>query len=268
MQKGLLVWLLVLGLVMTVGAQDDGFPPVEELTVEVLAEYPHDTAAFTQGLLVGDEGLLYESTGRYGQSSVRAVDLETGDVLRKYDLPEEIFAEGLALFNERLYQLTWRAQVAVVYDLETGLADATFEPLGVLQYQGEGWGLCNDDEYLYMSNGSNAITVRDPETFSVVAQYRVSLHGAFVDQLNELECVGDDIYANIWQSDTIIRFDKTDGIVNAVIDASSLLTDEERAPLESGAVLNGIAYDAENDLFYVTGKLWPKLFAVQFVNAE
>lgn len=248
-------------------AAQDGFTPVAQFRVEVLSEYPHDTNAFTQGLLY-HEGVFYESTGRYQQSTLRMVEPETGEVQRRYDLPDEVFAEGLALVDDRLYQITWREQVAVVYDLEIGLEDDTFEPEGVFQYNGEGWGLCYDGELLYMSDGSSRITVRDPDTFQPVGVITVTLYGVFVDELNELECVGDDIYANVWNSNTILRLDKSTGEVNGVIDAAGLLTEEELSEMESGAVLNGIAYNAEEDVFYITGKLWSKLFEVQFVPVE
>ena len=267
-RQGLARWMLVTGLWMVGavggGLAQDGYPPVEQLTVNVINVYPHDTTAFTQGLLVGDDGLLYESTGRYGASSLRSVEVETGAVLRRYDLPETFFAEGLALVEDRLYQITWREQTAIVYELATGAEANTFEPLGTYQYGGEGWGLCYDGDSLYMSDGSNTISRRDPETFQVMATYRVTLHGAFIDQINELACVGDDIYANLWQSDTIIRFDKSDGTVNAVIDARGLISPDERAAFGSGAVLNGIAYNPESETFYITGKLWDRLFEVTF----
>ncbi|MEL6149784.1 MAG: glutaminyl-peptide cyclotransferase [Chloroflexota bacterium] len=264
--RRIMILVLLLALAATVAAQDN-FEPVEVLTVEVLAEYPHDTTSFTQGLLLHTDGLLYESGGQYGQSTLRAVERETGEVLRRFDLPEQFFAEGLALVDNRLIQLTWRENTAIVYEVEAGAEDDTFEPLGTFQYNGQGWGLCYDGDVLYHSNGSNAITVRDPETFEQVGSYRVTLYGAFVDQLNELECVDDDIYANVWNSDTILRFDSTTGVVNAVIDGAGLLTPEERAVAGSGGVLNGIAYDPENDVFLITGKYWPTMFEVNFIPA-
>jgi glutamine cyclotransferase len=260
--------LLLLVLVLPVSAQDTlppDFPPVEQLAIEVLNVYPHDTTAFTQGLLLHDDGLLYESTGRYEQSTLRAVEPTTGEVVRRYALPDEVFAEGLTLMDGRLIQLTWRAQAAFVYDLAAGAESDTFEPLGVFRYSGEGWGLCNDDELLYRSDGSNLITTHDPESFQPLGSYRVTLYGVFIQQMNELECVGDDIYANIWQSDTIVRFDKETGVVNALIDGSGLLDEAQRAELEGGAVLNGIAYNPDADTFYLTGKLWPSLFEVRLV---
>ncbi|MEO0564370.1 MAG: glutaminyl-peptide cyclotransferase, partial [Chloroflexota bacterium] len=223
------VLLITLLIPWTTTAQDEaegGFPPVEQLRAVAVAEFPHDTDAFTQGLLIED-GVMYESTGRFGQSSVREVDLETGEVLRKTDLPDEFFGEGLAYVNDRLYQITWQAGIAIVYDVAPPEEDpAMFTTLGAFRYNGEGWGLCYDGERLFMSDGTTGITIRDPETFQTLGTYRVTLYGAFVDEINELECVGDEIYANIWQSDTIIRFDKTTGVVDAVIDGSGLLVPE------------------------------------------
>jgi len=259
---------LLLTIVAT--AQDapgDGFAPVEQLRIEVLNEYPHDPEAFTQGLLFSDDGVMYESTGRYGESTLRSVDETTGEVIRRYALPENVFAEGLALYDNNLFQITWRAQTAIVYDVATGEADDTFEPLGVFNYNGEGWGLCAADDQLYMSNGSYNITVRNPVNFQPSQQYPVTLYGTFVDEINELECVGDHIYANIWQSDTIIRFDRETGVVDAVIDARDLLPPEVRAGYESAAVLNGIAYNPQTETFFITGKLWETMFEVEFVPA-
>lgn len=258
--------LLFAGLV---AAQEvDTLPTVELLAVEVISERPHDTAAFTQGLLY-HEGLLYESTGRRGQSTVREVDPHSGEVLRRFDVPDEIFAEGLALFDDRLYQLSWQAQVALVYEFAPAdAAPDSFQPLGLFQYVGEGWGLCSDEDSLYMSDGSSTITIRSPESFQPISMYRVTLYGVFVDEINELECVGEHIYANIWQSDSIIRFDKTTGVVDAVIDGAGLLSAAEREAIGRDGVLNGIAYDDDNEVFYITGKLWPKLFEVRFVADE
>ena len=160
--------------------------------------------------------------------------------------------------DDRLIQLTWEAGEAFVYDLD-------FEQTGTFNYAGEGWGLCYDGESLYMSDGSATIDRRDPETFEVLEEVKVRLRGAPVVLLNELECVGDSLYANVWQTDDIVRIDKASGQVTARIDASGLLSAEERASLEAGGVLNGIAYDTEEETFFVTGKLWPRVFEVRFV---
>lgn len=232
-------------------------PGVEALVPQIITEYPHDPTAFTQGLLL-HEGVFYESTGRLGQSTVREVAIETGEVLRSRPLADTYFAEGLALVDDRLIQLTWQDGLALVYDRET------FAYVGAHFYRGEGWGLCYDGAFLYHSDGSQFITRRDPVTFEPLDRLTVTFGGRPVNMLNELECVGADIYANVWQTDFIVRFDKTTGEINGLIDASLLLTPEQR-PQDTQAVLNGIAYDPEEDVFYITGKLWSSLFKVRFV---
>ena len=237
----------------------DATNPVEELIPEVISTRTHDTSAYTQGLLLHN-GLFYESTGQVGQSSLREVDPETGEVLRGLEIPEPYFAEGLALVDDTLIQLTWKNGAVFFFDLDT------FEFQGGYNYLGEGWGLCYDGELLYMSDGSSTLFQRDPITFEVVGEIPVAIRGEPVVRLNELECVDDDIYANVWQTDYIMRIDKETGEVTARIDASNLLTAEERQELAtSSAVLNGIAYDPDQDVFYLTGKYWPKLFEVRFV---
>ena len=250
-------------------------PAFAELVPEVLNSYPHDDEAFTQGLIYF-EGDLYESTGLRGRSSLRQVDIETGEPLRLLPVARteealaadpsltQYFAEGLERVGDRLYQLTWQEGEALVYDL------ATFEQVDTFEYEGEGWGLCYDDRYFIMSAGSQYLHLPDVETFELVVSYMVTVGGSPIapNLLNELECVGDYVYANLWQTDFIVQIDKFDGSVVAAIDASSLLTEEERAGLVAGSdVLNGIAYNPDNDSFYITGKNWPKLFEVRFVPA-
>ncbi len=228
--------------------------PAERLAVKVLSVRPHDAAAYTQGLLL-QGGALYESTGLYGSSSLREVNPETGEVKRKVSVPASYFAEGLALVDERLMQLTWREQKAFLYKR------ADFQPAGELRYDGEGWGLCWDGHRLVMSDGSDRLTFRDPQTFAVLGEVHVVLDGRPVDQLNELECVEGTVYANVWQTDDIVRIDPASGRVTALIDASGLLAPAERQRAE---VLNGIAWDPAKKTFLITGKLWPKMFEVTF----
>ncbi len=259
-----LIMLLILIASSLASAQDDPTTePVLELVVEVISERPHDTGSYLQGLLLY-EGLLYESAGQHGESNLREVDPETGEVLRSVNVPEEYFAEGLARVGDRLIQLTYHAGEAFVYDLET------FEIVGGFTYEGEGWGMCYDGNYLFMTDSSQFLAIRDADTFELIFRGMVTIQGRPLSPglLNELACVGDYIYANLWQTDYIVQIDKTDGRVTAVIDASGLLTPEETAELESSSVLNGIAYDAENDVFLITGKRWPKIFEVRFVEAE
>ena len=231
-----------------------------QLTAEVLAEYPHDSLAWTQGLL-WYEGDLYESTGEYGKSTLRRVDLASGTSKLQIDLDPALYGEGLTLVDDRLIQLTWKEQVAIVYDRET------FEEVERFSYQGEGWGICYDGEFLWMSNGSDRLTKRDAQTFEPLSEIRVTQDGLSISRLNELECVNGRILSHIWFTDQIIEIDPQTGNVTANINLFDLLTPEERADLETGEVLNGIAYNPEKDVYFVTGKHWPKLFEVRFVPA-
>jgi glutaminyl-peptide cyclotransferase len=236
---------------------------IERLRPEVIATYPHDNSAYTEGL-VYDRGLLYESTGSYPESTLstlREVELETGQVLRSLNLQPEYYGEGLALVNGQLIQLTWKGQIAFVYDR------STFQAAGQLTYNGEGWGLCFDGTHLYMSDGSSTITVRDPASFNPVSTIEVRQEGQPVLEINELECVGEEIYANVWHSENILRINKRTGRVNGVIDASGLRTTDEIAAAGPEDVLNGIAYNPDTDTFYITGKRWAKLYEVRFVQA-
>jgi glutamine cyclotransferase len=230
--------------------------PVEQLRVQVLKTYPHDRGAFTQGLLL-HQGSLYESTGQVGQSSLRQVEVETGRVVRKLDVPRPYFAEGLALVGDRLIQLTWQHGRAFVYDRRT------FQKQRELTYQGEGWGLCHDGSNLVMSDGSANLTIRRPSDFSVVKTVHVTLNGRPYPQLNELECVDGSVYANVWQTETIVRIDPASGQVTQQISAAKLLSPIERQGVD---VLNGITYDPADQTFLLTGKYWPKLFRVKFVR--
>ena len=230
---------------------------VEPLVTEIISVRPHDPTAFTEGLIYAD-GLLYESTGFYGHSTLRQVDPETGEVQRQVALPADVFGEGLAAVNDQLVQLTWQGNTSFRYDLKS------LTLLSTAPYPDEGWGMCYDGDYLYTSDGSPLITVRDADTFASIRQIRVTLKSVPVAQINELECVDDSIYANVWHTDQIMRIDKASGRVSGVIDASGLLTPEQRASLNREAVLNGIAYNPDTDTFLVTGKMWPWLFEVQF----
>lgn len=234
-----------------------GATPVP-LRVEVIRSFPHDPTAFTQGLFL-DEGMLFESTGLHGASSLRRVDPETGELLQQVAVDPEYFAEGLARAGDRLIQLTWQNGVALVYDRES------FEPVGRFDYDTEGWGLCHDGRRLVMSDGTPRLYFRDPETFELLGELPVSQAGAPVANLNELECVGNRVLANVWQTDRIVSIDPATGAVEATIDASGLLGEAERAGAD---VLNGIAFDPASGHYLITGKLWPKLFEVRFVPAN
>lgn len=227
---------------------------VQNYTYEVVKSYPHDARAFTQGL-VFHQGVFYESTGLNGSSSLRRVEVETGKVLKKIDVPNQFFAEGLALLNGRLYQLTWQTQRGFVYDLDS------FDKLREFGYVGEGWGLTHDAHSLIMSDGSSRIRFIDSETFEVQRMITVQDGRRDITQLNELEYIKGEIYANIWMQDRIARIDPQTGKVNAWIDMSGLLPSAARS--DPSAVLNGIAYDESSDRLFVTGKLWPKLFEIK-----
>ena len=229
---------------------------VQSLRVEVLRELHHDTSAYTQGLLWWD-GSLYESTGRYGESRLRRLDPATGAVEQQVAVPPAFFGEGLARAGNRLIMLTWMAERALVYDLRS------FDAVRTFRYRGEGWGLCHDGDRLVMSNGSDTLTFRDPESFEPVGAVRVTLRGRPRDQLNELECVDGAVYANVWQEEFIVRIDPANGRVTHQIDAAGLLTRDEARGVD---VLNGIAYHPDDGTFYITGKWWPKMFEVRFVE--
>lgn len=229
---------------------------VPTVVPEVLATYPHATDAFTQGLLMDGER-VFESTGLYGSSTLREVELESGAVLRQVDLDERYFGEGLALADERLIMLTWREGEALVFDRDT------FEHLETWTYDGEGWGLCFDGDRLVMSNGGNLLTFRSADDFSVLGTVAVTYNGQPVFQLNELECVGGLVYANVWLQDVIVVIDPGDGRVVTLVDARRLLSAEQRAELSSDAVLNGIAWRESTGTFLLTGKLWPLMFEVR-----
>jgi glutaminyl-peptide cyclotransferase len=234
-----------------------GEPRVQSLRVQVLSVLPHDARAFTQGLLIQD-GRLFESTGLYGQSSLREIACASGEVLRSIPLDARFFGEGLAAVDNRLIQLTWRENTALVYDRET------FTEIERFTYTGEGWGLCSDGTQLAMSDGSDTIAFRSPENFAILRSVQVTLKGQPVRRLNELEFAGGCLYANGWQENSLVKIDPATGKVVAVIDASGLLTPEET---RSADVLNGIAYDPDSGDFYLTGKYWPKLFRVRLVES-
>lgn len=235
-----------------------GAEAVQRLGVRVVRELPHDRRAFTQGLLWHD-GRLYESTGLHGRSTLRRIDPADGRIELSVELPEELFGEGLARVGDRLVQLTWRRGEARFYDVDT------LELVGRARYPGEGWGLCFDGRELVMSDGSARLVWRDAESLAERDRIVVTLRGQPVAGLNELECAEGWIYANVWQSDRILRVDPTSGEVVAVVDAAALRRSITE-PLEADAVLNGIAYRSDTATFYLTGKLWPTVFEVVFVD--
>lgn len=226
------------------------------MTYAVVNSYPHDPRAFTQGL-VYHKGYLYESTGLYGESSLRKVDLETGKVLQQVDLPAEYFAEGLVIYEDQLVQLTWREKVGFVYDLED------FSIIRQFTYQTQGWGLTYDDQRLILSDGTDRLYFLDPNTFQVVDSLSITYQGQAIQRLNELEYIRGEIYANIWQTDDIVRINPLTGEVVGWIDLSAILPDDIRTA--DTDVLNGIAYDPESDRLFITGKRWPKLYEIRLL---
>ena len=232
-------------------------PSVATYSPEIVRRYPHDAGAYTQGLIF-HEGVLYESTGMEGRSSIRRVDLETGQVLAKRDLAQRYFGEGIAIVGDRLYQLTWRSGEAFVYSVPE------LEPRGSFRYYGEGWGLTTDGTSLIMSNGSHRLQFIEPSDFSVTRTIDVRSGGSRVSQLNELEWVKGEVWANVYMTDQIARIDPNTGEVVGWIDLTGILTRAERTGRED--VLNGIAYDAASDRIFVTGKLWPRLFEIRLTQ--
>lgn len=249
------VVLVVLFLILTpyVAEGDSG-----EAELHVISSHFHDGLAFTQGLEMHD-GSLYESTGLYGHSSLREVNPSSGEILRQMQINESLFGEGITVVGDTIVMLTWKEGIALIFDIET------FEIVGNHTYSGDGWGLCNDGTHLVMSNGTSELAFRDPEDFTVQSTIEVTLDGHPTNQLNELECSGGMIYANVWGSDSILAINSTTGVVEFTVDASQL------AESKSGRfnmVLNGIAYVAEHDAFLITGKNWTSMHLVRFESVQ
>lgn len=222
----------------------------ETVVPEIIRKIPHDSKAFTQGFIV-DRGIFYESTGLYGNSSLRKYNEYSKKLIRKVPLEDKFFAEGLTLFNDRLYQLTWKSGVMFVYN------KTTFEKEKILSYSGEGWGLTSNNKYLVMSDGSNILKFRDPSNLRTLRSIAITYNGQPVKNLNELEFVGKEIWANIWKSDLVACIDSATGELIRWIDFSSI---SERTGSED--VLNGIAYDKVEDRIFVTGKFWNSIYEV------
>ncbi|KQN25157.1 glutamine cyclotransferase [Sphingomonas sp. Leaf33] len=226
--------------------------------VAVVARHPHDARAFTQGL-VWHDGSLFESTGKEGRSEVRHVSLADGAVRARQAIPYPQFGEGLARYKDTLVSLTWRDGIAYRWNAKS------LKPMGTRRYPGEGWGLASLGDQLVLSDGTSALRFLDPDTLAERRRVTVTVRGRPIDQLNELETVGGEIFANVWQTDYIVAIDPADGHVTRIIDAGAL--SREIAPNDPDAVLNGIAWDPAGKRLFVTGKLWPKLFEVTLVPA-
>jgi glutamine cyclotransferase len=228
-------------------------------TYKVVHTYPHDRNAFTQGL-VFEKGVLYEGTGLRGRSTLRRVELETGNILQMHELPARFFGEGVTLYGNKIIQLTWQSNVGFVYDKDS------FELLQEFHYPTEGWGITHDGKRFIMSDGTSMLHFLDLETLEEIGRVEVYDNHGPVTRLNELEYVQGEIYANVWQADRIARIAPQTGQVIGWIDLKGLLSAEDRS--EPVDVLNGIAYDTESDRLFVTGKLWPKLFEIELISLE
>jgi glutaminyl-peptide cyclotransferase len=260
----ILLWVMLsLGCsALATAAQDPEAPSGRVAPVsgyQVVAEFPHDPEAFTQGLVYEDNGFL-EGTGLKGESTLRRVRLETGEVEQSIDLHDVYFGEGIAVVEDRVYQLTYRNEVCFVYDR------STFERTDIFFYNGEGWGLAYDGTELIMSDGSSSLVFRDPETFRIVREVEVLDGDQPVELLNELEWIDGEVWANVWQTDWIVRIDPDSGAVVGWIDMAGLLPDNVAE--DSVGPLNGIAHDAETRRIFVTGKLWPVLFEIEVVERQ
>lgn len=228
-------------------------PPAVRQTYRVVRTLPHDVTAFTQGLVVHD-GMFIESTGQYGQSSIRRVRIESGKVQRLQRLDERFFGEGMTIMGSKAYMLTWLTQLGFVYDV------ATLQQLSTFTYQGEGWGLTNDGTHLIMSNGTNMLMVINPVTYRLERTISVTMDGSPVSMLNELEWINGEIWANIWRTNEIVRINPTTGVVQSVVDCTGILP--ASAMTDDTDVMNGIAYDSTSKAIYVTGKNWPSVFQI------
>jgi glutamine cyclotransferase len=233
--------------------------PAPVVGYRIVNTYPHDPKAFTQGLVFADD-LIYEGTGLRGQSSLRKVDLKTGNILQIRQLSAQFFGEGITSYGNRIIQLTWRARVGFVYDRQT------FQLLDTFNYPTEGWGITHDGRSFIMSDGTSTLYLLDPQTFQEVGRLEVHTRDGPVSRLNELEYVQGEIYANVWKTDRIARISPETGEVVGWIDLEGLLRPEDRNRRID--VLNGIAYDVQNDRLFVTGKLWPTLFEIELVVPE
>lgn len=242
--------LMVIGLAVSSGQTIAAVP---EYSAVIVKTFPHDSNAFTEGLLYQD-GFLYESTGRNGKSSIRKVALDTGAVVQQHDLDPKYFGEGIVTWKDRLIGLTYKTEIGFVYDL------SSFNPISDFHYTGEGWGLTKDDTHLFMSDGTSELRILDPATENETGRIHVTCDGRLIKNINELEWIKGEIYANIWLTSVIVRINPKTGVVSGLIDVSNLLA--LASQYRAVDVANGIAYDAAGDRIFVTGKLWPSLYQI------
>lgn len=239
----------------TIRVKPDQAP--QSYNYEVIAVYPHDPQAYTQGLIYQD-GYLYEGTGQYGESSIRKTEIKSGKTLSVLNIDSQLFGEGITIYRDKIYQITWRSRKGFIYDLKTFSLESTFS------YNSEGWGITTVGDELIMSDGSNKLYHIAPSTFNILKETEVWDHNGPVDQLNELEYIDGLVWANVWLTDRIVAIDPTTGAVKGELDLSSLLAASDKIRLDDkDDVLNGIAWNPEKKTFYVTGKRWPKLFEIK-----
>ncbi|MEX1000349.1 MAG: glutaminyl-peptide cyclotransferase [Thermodesulfobacteriota bacterium] len=224
---------------------------------KTINSFPHDTESFTQGLIM-DDGFLYESTGLNGRSSIKIVNLETGKVIKSHKLADKYFGEGITIVDDKIIQLTWRSKKGFVYDKDS------LKLLRTFSYQTQGWGITYDGKYLILSDGSNILYFMDPKSFLVVGKLEVYDDNGEVSKLNELEYINGEIYANIWGTDLIARINPKTGFVSSWIELDGLLSKEDKK--KGVDVLNGIAFNPQNETLLVTGKLWPKIFEIKIIK--
>lgn len=257
--KPLLRLFLLLACALPLAACSASGQNVKTYGYKVEESVPHDVASYTQGLFFYD-GTLYESAGQYGESNFRKVDLKSGRVLERTNFEGRYFAEGACVLGNRLYVLTWREGECFVYDIRT------MQRLGTCRYTGEGWGLTNDGKSLIMSNGTSTITFRNPENFAVERSITVTLRDKKVANLNELEYIKGEIWANVYGSDLIVRIDPATGVVRSVVNCNGLLPAAQRRPRTD--VLNGIALNPATGDIWLTGKYWPKMYRIKLVEKK
>lgn len=251
--KSLTVFLIIISVLTAVPVLKAA--ALKELDYRILESYDHDSQAFTQGLEIYNNQ-LFEGTGLYGRSSLRKIELKSGRILEKIDLDNKYFGEGITILNDKIYQLSWQENTAFVYDLN-------FRLLASYNYQGEGWGLANDGQNLIMSNGSQFIYFRNPENFEIIRKIEVRNDEQKIENINELEFHAGFIYANIWQTDYILKINAENGNAEAFLDLKGILKTDYEGEID---VLNGIAYDPQNNSFLVTGKLWPKIYRIKILE--
>jgi glutamine cyclotransferase len=251
--KSLTVFLIIISVLTAVPVLKAAV--LKELDYQILEIYDHDPQAFTQGLEIYDNQ-LFEGTGLYGRSSLRKIELKSGRILEKINLDKKYFGEGITILNDKIYQLSWQENTAFVYDLN-------FRLLGSYNYQGEGWGLANDGQNLIMSNGSQFIYFRNPENFEIIRKIEVKNAEQKIENINELEFHAGFIYANIWQTDYILKINAENGNAEAFLDLKGILKTDYEGEID---VLNGIAYDPQDNSFLVTGKLWPKIYRIKILE--